>query len=767
MNRKTIIPFVFSMVFWGCSQLLDDAEYAKIQELATAETVFAIPINETSLKVPVYSNGNVSVRFIGESPSWATLDKTAFSGDDTLHISFSGNEGFRRMAKIQLALNGDEKMDTLFFKQEGTIPYLQCEAPFTTIDGRSGGSAVYELQSNVDMKMVSTSVSYLTGAEGWISSVSLKEGEANVETKPTGSNHMSKARITLSFTDLWEEVFSVDLFATASDKNGGFGTEITWEAARSLAGKGEIQDDSFIKGVIISDYKSKNMALNPSLSYNKVDVSESSRTAYLQKEDGSLGFCLKYETPEDNILSKGTAVTLSLQGLTIKKAENPERFVISGLKAGNIVQSAPGVIAEKSKMISELNDTDIYTWVSLQGTEFYCKYGAYSNVNENYTISSSVNAMLTSANKDRMDGWAALIVDTGGSAIYAPVNMLCEWRRSTDSAINTLVPQGNGVTEGIIVSEENPRYGDMGRYQIRVIDQTGFRQDLAGESAYKEHVRYNGQPYSYRYGQYAAIDNKYAAPSGLEKRMRQIIPSDDISQSKKIPNAELTCQNWSAAAALTDSNYPIASADAYCSPFCTNVAVGKAGAASTDNTTGHPRAMILIHDIKGWFDWTDNKVSGYRGLILDMKAQDVQGEVMMLSFAFSAGKNTASTTRNFPAHWCVECSVDGGTTYTLCQDVISDKEFVHLRSLPWADANIDGTKYMTAGGAGLGATEHCFRLPSSAFGKEHVFIKIRPYDDTMAVLPLAWNGDVENGKVSYNTKSDTYISFDYISVRYR
>ena len=767
MEKEILIAIAVLTASVGCSRFLDDAEYARITELAAAKQIYDIPAEETSIKVPVYSNGNVAVSFIGGIPAWASLDKMKFSGDDTLSVSFTANDGFRRMVKLQLSLNEGEQLDTLFFKQAGQVPLLQCATPFSSIDGRTANTMVYDIQSNLDMGLIETSVSYLSGTDGWVSSVSLADGKAMVQTTPTGSDHMSKARITLSYTDSWEEVFSVVLLATASDKNGSFGTEITWETARSFAGNGVIQEDSFIKGVVISDCHSQNMAMNPSVAYNRVDVTESDKTAYLQKDDGSMGFCLKFEAPEDNMLSKGTSVTLSLQGLSIVKEQEPDRFIISGLTAGNIVQSAPGTVAVKKRKIAELKDDDIYTWVELQNTEFYCKYGAYSNVNENYTLSSPVNAMLTSANKDRMDGWAAMLVDTEGKAIYAPVNMLCEWRRSTDSGITHLVPQGNGTTEGVIVSENNPRYGYMGKYQIRVIDQSGFCQDAEGSSAFTEHVRYNGQPYSYRYGQYGAIDTKYAAPAGLVNRMKQIIPSDDISQTKKIPNAELSCQNWSAAAALTDSNYPIASNDAYCSPFCTNDKVGKAGVASTDNTTGHPRAMILVHDIKGWYEWTDNKVTGYRGLIIDMKAQDLQGELMILSFAFSAGKTSAATTRNYPAHWCVECSVDGGETYTICPDAATGRDFVHLRSLPWADSNIDGTKYLTAGSAGLGATEHCFLLPSSAFGLEHVFIKIRPYDDTMSVLPLAWNGDVENGRISYNTKADTYINFEYISVRYR
>ena len=751
----------------GCANL-DDAAYTTVQELASAQDVFMISAEgQADLKVPVYSNGNVSIELVGNNTGWMTLDKMSFSGDDTLRVAVSENTGLRRMAKAFLTLDGGEKKDTLYFKQYGLVPHLDCSSPFATVDGRESNTLTYELETNLSPGELTTAVEYVSGPQGWISSVAFSQDGVTVNTKPTGSNGLSRASVLLKHIDSWEEEFSVTLFATASNKNGEFGTEISWEQARSLAGTGVISDDVYIKGVIISDCKSANMALNPSVSYNNVDITESMKTAYIQKEDGSLGFCLKFDDSKYNVLSKGSLVSLSLNGVKIEKIDTPERFILSGLRTDNIVESSVGTIVEKNKKISQLQDSDIYTCVRLQDTEFYCKYGAYANVNENYTLSSSINSMCSSNYKDRLDGWATMLVDKDGSAIYAPVNMLCEWRRSVDPTISVLVPQGNGITEGIIVSETNYRYGNYGKYQIRVVDNTGFRQPFDGESAYTEYVRYNGQPYSYRYGQYAAINTEYAAPAGLEKRMRMAIPSDDISQSKKIPNAELTCENWSAASSLTDSNYPMSSYDAYCSPFCTNVSVGKAGVASTDNSTGHPRSLLLVHEIKGWYDWNENQITGYRGVVVKMDASTIQGTNILFTFAFSAGKTSASTSQNFPAHWCVECSVDGGESWTLCKDVVTANDFVHLRALPWADTTIGGAQYVTSAGCGLGATEHCFRLPDAAFGNSAVFIKIRPYDDVMSVLPLAWNGDVENGKVSSKTKADTYISFDYISVRYR
>ena len=196
-----------------------------------------------------------------------------------------------------------------------------------------------------------------------------------------------------------------------------------------------------VEGIVVSDFHSKNMEANPSVSYDKVDVTVNDCTAYLESPDGRYGFRLRFDTPEDNVLARGTRLSLSLSGTVLTREENPERYTISSLVGENMVESVAGeAIPVKQRRISELTDDDVYTFVSLENTEFLFKEGSYANVYENYSLSSDVNASQT-GNNNRMDGWASLLMDDAGNSIYAPVNMLCLWRRSGQG-----VPQGTGTT---------------------------------------------------------------------------------------------------------------------------------------------------------------------------------------------------------------------------------------------------------------------------------------------------------------------------------
>ena len=71
-----------------------------------------------------------------------------------------------------------------------------------------------------------------------------------------------------------------------------------------------------VEGIVVSDFHSKNMEANPSVSYDKVDVTVNDCTAYLESPDGRYGFRLRFDTPEDNVLARGTRLSLSLSGTT-------------------------------------------------------------------------------------------------------------------------------------------------------------------------------------------------------------------------------------------------------------------------------------------------------------------------------------------------------------------------------------------------------------------------------------------------------------------
>lgn len=744
---------------------LDDAQYKDIRELVPREDSAVVGVEGGSAELIIYSSGEVEVEPMNDFTAFATLNKTHFTKDDTLRVQFSSNEGFRRMARLRLVLDGGVKTDTVRFLQNGLEAHLLCNSPFSTVDGTKDSSAEFELDTDVDLSEISTEISYISGSEGWITGVTGQLPKVIVSTGPNPSEHISKARVHLGYIDGWGEELSVNLFITASDKTGDFGTKMEFAAVKDLAGKGPIAEDYYIKCQVISDFRSKNTDLNPSVSYSKVDVTESDRTAYVQTEDGSMGLRLKYDDPADNVLMPGMLISLSLQGLSIEKDADADCWTAYGLSAESIVESAAGDgVTPKVRKISELSDEDIFTFVEIPNTEFVWKDGCYANVYENYALKSDINSMC-SGNNNRFDGWATLLVDEDGKAIYAPVNMLCLWRRNSGKP----VPQGKGSVVGIIVHNNISRYGDTGRYQIRVIDEKGFRQEPEGEGIYTSIAEFTGKVYQYRNDNacYDAFNSRYKDP-GSSDRANSIIPSDDICAEKRTPAAELTCENKARSA-----SYPSNAIWHYYSHNSLNVngtsgAAGDRGRASNSSfNDGKACALQLNHEIKGWFKWNEEKIVGYNGIIIETSTSGLTGSNLNLSYAFAVGRISAATSQYFPAHWCTEYSIDGGTTWTLCPDAATGKPYVHLHAMPWYDVNIGGIMYRTCSSCGIGATEHIAMLSADALGVDRLLVKIRPYDEVMSIFPIEWNGNVENSKVYHNTTADVGLNIEYIHLRYK
>lgn len=728
----------------GCS--VDDAETIRVRELTAAEHELFVPASGGTAQIQLYSNGRVRVEALSDIGGWASVDRSEFDGDRMVSVTFTENDSFRRMAKLRFVLDGGTRADTVCIKQYGVVPSLECPAPYKAIRGSVETFTQFEIDTNIPLGDFAVATAYVGPTRDWIRSVQPEQGMLVVDTKPNPGEDVCKAVVNLSYVDGWEETFSANLYITQADKDDEFGREVSFADVRALAtAEGTaVDEDILIEGIVVSDFHSKNMEANPSVSYDKVDVTVNDCTAYLESPDGRYGFRLRFDTPEDNVLARGTRLSLSLSGTVLTREENPERYTISSLVGENMVESVAGeAIPVKQRRISELTDDDVYTFVSLENTEFLFKEGSYANVYENYSLSSDVNASQT-GNNNRMDGWASLLMDDAGNSIYAPVNMLCLWRRSGQG-----VPQGTGTTHGIVVHNELPRYGNVGRYQIRVLDESGFGMEWAGESAYTEFAEWDGNPHKYSFGTYAKFNSRYAY-----NRLESITPSDDISSGKIVPNAELFCENHVETTAA--EAWPIAGTGNYNNPE-----VGSLGTSLTC------KAYFVKAGVKGWYRWEGNEVVGYNGLRMEFSTASLNGSHMLLGFSFAAGTISATTSKTYPAHWCVEYSVDGGQSYTLCPSAATGADYVHLRSLPWWDASLAGNRYNTCSSAGIGLTDHLFRLPAEVFGRERVMVRIRPYDKVMTVLPLVWNGDTETAEISAATTYDNQLRWGVITLRYR
>lgn len=769
--KKTFIMILATVLSlaWSCSQF-DEAHMTDVKELAwNSKQVGTVSADGGEMKIPVYSSGNVKVSFT-EDADWIEVDRCSFNGDSEITVNLLANEGFRRMARLVIELEGTEVNDTVVIRQEGVKAYLECNAPYMAVSGAEDADIEFDLTTNLPCTELECSVEYVSGSEGWVdapqmSDYSLTKAFLNTSSAVNGSEGVRKAKILLSHIDGWGEKLTCELYITQSGSDGGFGEVITFEQARALGTlEGTVVNkDLIINGIVVSDCRSRNMEENVNISHDVVDSLQSLRTAYVVSEDGQLGFRLRFSTAEENVLMQGTALSLNLNGTVITREENPERYTISNIGGASMVGSEAGVqIPVKVKTIASLNDSDLYTYVSLQNTEFIFKYGTYADVYENYTLKSALHENPVNPNNNgRMDGWATLLVDADGKAIYAPVNMLCLWRRNP-------VPQGVGPTNGIIVHNKLPKVGNVGRYQIRVLDRNGFAQAEEG-SSYEQYCIWNGKG-KYIHSAYSNRNARYN--HNQSKPTESIIPSSDILEfdvpedreaTPLWPKGELFLENRIS----TNGAWPMNNGEYYCRHRLEDLGtIGEnPGVQPLQGESETYYAFSAIVNVKGWYNFDasgnvklmEDGSADSNGIRYELSTKDLSGNGLLFSYDLAAGTIAISTSKTFPAHWCLEYSVDGGETYEYAHDLVTGEKYVHLRSLPWWDGTVNGTLYKTCAAAGLGFAQHAVLLPAEVLGKEMLKVRLRPYDTKITTLPIAWDGDNETAEILHSTSASNYF----------
>lgn len=723
------------LMFASCS--FNDAEFVDVHELAykIEGSDAVIPAEGGSMKILIYSNGKVTVGPKTQMPEWAGLDVSEIENDDTLTVTMLENRGFERALELVAVLDGGMRQLEFTLRQEGS-GYIVCESPFCTVKGSAASEVEFAVDTNLPDEDIVVGVSYISGGEGWISSAAFSEGILKASVMQSSESKPRKALLNVNLKDAADSCATV-LYLTQSSASDSMGQEISFTDLRSKATSTgvELEQFSLLKGVVISDCTSKNMAQNPVLSLDEagdmvndkvtstvrsqsaqvVDTTASERTAYIQAIDGSAGFRLVFDHKDDNVLTFGSEVTIDLGGTVLRYEDNPVRYTISGLAGMNILESNPGNVVEKNRKIGELTDDDIYTFVSLTDVEFPVKEGSYTDIRDNLALRSAVNSLCTKETQLYccLDGTVTTLVDKDGDVICCPVNVLCQWRRPAEG-----LPKGTGAAKGIITYNDIPRYGNAGRYQLRVLDQTGFA-GLKNTSSNWNTIA------SWDHGTLAS--NQGNMTIVCEKPEATIV--DEHSYKSVSPDTKKTC-----------------------------------------GVSDDFRSIRVTSSVKGWYKWDDDQIVGYNGMLFSFPTTEISGEKLMLTFRFYAGRcGTANTYQAFPSHWCVEYSVDGGKKWTYASNGdLSGNEYVHLRGIATIYFTLNGFLYSPSTSYALGASSHSFTMPSEVFGKENVMIRIRPYDNVMSSLyPRTFFDDLEHAKVSSATEITDHVSFQDIILSYR
>lgn len=486
---------------------------------------------------------------------------------------------------------------------------------------------------------------------------------------------------------------------------------VTFAELRALGGDKPVELSGTLDGVIVSDWRSDNVAHNPALDHNRVDLGENLRTAVIESLDGRYGFCLKFESIYGNRLCFGDMVRLDLGGCLLVREESPERYTIAGLTPEKVLAVRHGGrVPVKQRRISELAAEDLNTFVTLTGLEFAKKSGAYINVCERYVQTTDLNRFMYCRNPfvqgptENADCWARLLLDDGGSWIYMLVNSTCLWRRN-----NGGVPQGRGSISGLVVHDSLKRYGAaLGDFSIRPLGLSAFSLSAEAESAYTTIASWE-----WDYNAHAELS--------LEKTGIVRCPKPGMYSGDRILAETGQGYLW------TDSGASLSLGDEYDARHSFD---GWKLARMTGSRSN--AALRLDCDGTAWAG---------KSIFVETSTAGLSSGELLFMFSFVEGIENSLGSCGYPVEWKLSFSTDGKTWTELPQ-------ICRLHPMAWTNIRHGKRLVQVHSEAAIGFPEYCFPLPDFLLGQEKLLLRLSPCSDVCAVVPEHYDAPFASGLLS-------------------
>lgn len=661
-------------------------------ELSFTTAVAELPRNAASGALPFKTNlpepelSKCKVEALteeGESVDW--LSGLAVR-DRAVSMSVSALRGSERVAVLTLSYTDAlEKTytSTLKLTQKDQAPYLSFSQEM--IDSKFSSLAAagrLPFTSNL-LPYLGAMVSSATSSAPWVS-VGLAEDDSSAFLIALQENETPAERtatLTFPFTD--DSGTTAPFTYVLTQK--GMVQRFTFAQLKALvSGESYLFDgDGTLEGVAISDHDALNLETAPNTDAATLDGTLNARTAYLQSPDGSSGFRLVFLSAADNTLQKGDRVLLDLNGTSIRKETDPERYTIEDLTASSIAVTGNEEPVVREMVLSGLADTDIYTLVKISGLEMSFKHGAYTNCHDGYSLAVSAlnpagkktNESGGSGSPQKFDTTPCSMFDASGEEINLLINNAVTWRRYGNG-----VPQGSCSVTGILVHTDLKRWarnGDLGRYQLRPMEESDIVS--TGERFSKEILSWH------KGWDDTQLNGADAIAAGLSGEGHLTSNMDGKASIQ-------TAVNFNS---LTNYNASPAT-DGYYKGQVSN------GALAFRKTGGYFWASEDPSDLDAapWF-------------CLDFSTAGLSGSSLMLVWSAAQGSTRGATDDiQGPTQYRVEYSTDG-SSFTAIDHIYAMHPIVS-----WSSA--------VAGAFSVpGLHQYVTQLPSSLLGQERVWVRIR------------------------------------------
>ena len=556
----------------------------------------------------------------------------------------------------------------------------------------------------------------VTSDGDWVSGAALDENGLSFTVDENVGTSPRSATITVAYAKDGLTAGATYQVTQSADK------VVTFSELRGMT-PGPVSRNDYLEGWIVSDPASLNVCSSPQTGQYAFDRSENARTAYLESLDGNYGLQLKFTAADQNVQPRWARVRINLNGTTLVREDNPSRFTIRDLTADKVSLLEQGdamTVPAKVRTIAQLNDNDIFTYVSLAPVEILCKDGAFTNASEGYAYGSTADPSNPSGSvTPRWDVAPLLCSDSNGDVIHLLTNAAVPWRRTGEDIVwNSCVPQGAGTLSGIIVADDVApvRWGDLGRYQIRAMN--------------REEIALDGERFSHTICEWTWND---FSPK---------ITPDEGHGTLNVYKAGTEF--------VADFNNPYLPKDK--------------DAPNGNNKTANMKGLVTGAAIclkQQWWDFTEGS-----GRYFDVRfsTSGLSGTNLVIGIVWGHGSMDTASIYG-PSHWNVLYSTDNGGTFNPVPSV----DILKKRSIVWWGA---GDK-STSQDATPGFTEHLVKLPAACFGQNNVVVRFQVADTVTDILPATgadnWRDalGIERGTLSPSvTAANSQVRIGTITVRY-
>ncbi|MBR0246832.1 MAG: hypothetical protein IJQ61_10220 [Bacteroidales bacterium] len=722
--KKILSILLTAVVALSCHY--DDMRLTPAVELGAVPEIVLASQGGGEVSIPYYANLSGTITLLDEAP-WAVPDARAFSGDGTLKVKVSGNNGIRRYTRILFSASDKPRRDTVILRQEGILDTLSVNASSVIVYNKMGDTSI-PASMTLAPSTVKVTAHYPDGEPAaWVKACSVKEDAVVIRADDnTSDTEIRSAVLTLAWTNGWGQKIRKDIHltqATSAASGNLVGTPATFESVRALAGATPItiEPNLSLEGYIVSDNASKNVTENPQRTSTDIDYTATDKSAVFESLDGSYGFLLETATVQDNIFEPFTRVTLLLSGAELRKEANPDRYTLAKITSSMVAASAKvgeDGIPSKVMSISALKESDLYTRVTLADCEFPIRKGGLTPLNEGYTSLYKV---------DRVTKFASLVRDKAGSSIYLLTNTSCPYRRD-----GRKIGNGSGPVSGIVVSEAYESFQGVGRYQIRhqSWEDLGFADDFADG--------FSGLLCEWRYLRQGNADRSWNATTG----------SGTMTHTYTLGTPNATYGTW--CYPCYDQSYlgPVFNKCTNVNGFGVTLEDGSDYAASYTGSVDKGQLLASAGWPMAWMKetWISNSGQFYSWEI-HCSTAGLTTDVLSLQIS----SLNASQEGKSPVHWKVEWSTSNENEANWTEVGTYSVPDIVLWSItqPWQSA---GYKPIN------------IPLPLEMLDKEDVYIRLTPAD-TAGNTPQGYcDTKFVNGAAGSTSKANNALN--YVAIRY-